>query len=96
MSVHKGVSGSGEVSGSGGCLIWEGAWSLGGVPGLWGGAWSLGGCLVLGECLSWGVSGQAGSGPRGWLGRPAWTATAVGITHPTGMHSCFYILLKLG
>ena len=58
-----------------------------GVPcpggGVWsqGGAWSGGVCsqgvLVRGGCLV-GVPG----------GDPLWTATAVGSTHPTGMHSC--------
>ena len=67
------------VPGSGGCLIQGGmpgpggsAWSGGGVPGPWGGAWSQGECLVLGG--AW------------W--RPPQKATAVGGTHPTGMHSC--------
>ena len=55
------------------------------------------GCLVLvqggirsRECLVRGVPG-----PRGWGGVPGGdphrTATAVGGTHPTGMHSCFTI-----
>ena len=37
----------------------------------------------------WGVPGQGG-GVLG--GDPPPTATAVGSTHPTGMHSCLHIL----
>ena len=89
MSVHKGGACSGGVW-SGGCLVR-------GVP-ILGDAWSRGvpgwGVPGLGECLVWGVPGPGGwSGPRGCLveipsPRPR-TATAVGVTHPTGMHSCY-------
>ena len=43
------------------------------MPGRGLGAWSRRECLVPGG---------------GWW-RPPWTATAVGSTHPTGMHSCY-------
>ena len=42
-------------------------------------AWSQGGCLV---------SGHAWSGEGGSLETPSGMATAVGSTHPIGMHSC--------
>ena len=41
-----------------------------------------GGCLVSGGCLM-----PGGSGARGWRHYPPQT-TKVGVTHPTGMHSC--------
>ena len=44
------------------------------------------GCLVPGGCLVWGGAWSGGV-PGGDLPR---TATAVGGTHPNGMHSCFY------
>ena len=51
-----------------------------------------GGLLPGGGCLLWGgVCSQGGGGPApkvgGWW-RPPGMATAVGSTHPTGMHSC--------
>ena len=52
-----------------------------GVPG-------PGGCLVPKEGL---VPGCVWSG--GYVWRPPETATAVGGTHPTGMHSCYLHLL---
>ena len=57
-----------------------GVWFGGEVPGPGGG-----GVLVLG------VSGPGGGvpGPGEVWWRPPWTATAVGGTHPTGMHSCY-------
>ena len=77
----------------------RGIW-LGGSPGphlggsapggvcSWGGVWSW-------EVCSWGVPGPSGVCSRGvpgsWgglCGEPSGTATAVGGTHPTGMHSC--------
>ena len=61
------------------CLVWGGAWSWGGLPGLeWGSAWFRGGCLPglggsawsRGVCLVWGggclVLGGL-PGPRGAL-----------------------------
>ena len=78
----------------GGCLVPGGACSggsaPGGVPGL---GWSApreacsGGCLVLGGggCLLQGVPG----------GDPPRTATAASGTHPTGMHSCWYLNLEM-
>ena len=49
-----------------------------------------GGCLVLGGAWSKGVCSQGvpGSGGGGCVETPPGTATAVGGTHPTGMHSC--------
>ena len=69
-----------------------GAWSRR-VSGL-GGSGPREGCLVLG-----GVPGPGGSASRGGSGpggggawwRPPRTVTAVGGTHPTGMHSCLAI-----
>ena len=53
-----------------------------GVPGL-GGEWS-------GGAWSWGVPGPGECLVLGgaWWRPPHRTATAVGGTHPTGMHSC--------
>ena len=76
----------------------------GGVPGPGGsGPRGLVGCLVPGGCLVLGgVPGPGGLVPGGcvvpgggaWW-RPPQTATAVGGTHPTGMHSCSsYFWLK--
>ena len=69
----------------GGAWYWGGAWSQGVLGGLGGGVWGWdfgglvqGGCMVMGF-LSRGVPGRDHPG----------TATAVGSTHPTGMHSCF-------
>ena len=45
-----------------------------------------GGCLLW-ECLVPGVGGSAPGGGSG--GDTTRMATAVGGTHPTGMHSCF-------
>ena len=43
-----------------------------------------------GGCLSRGVPGPGGlPGPGGCLVETPPTATSVGGTHPTGMHSCF-------
>ena len=62
----------------------------GGVPGLGGGACSQGGACSrggacsLGSCLALGVPALEGVPGRD----PPGTATAVGGTHPTGMHSC--------
>ena len=56
----------------------------GGVHGL-GGACS-GGCMVPGGSGPGGCMVQGGT----WQRTPPPTATAVGGTHPTGMHSCFY------
>ena len=60
------------------------------MPGPGGGFCSLRGAWSLG-----GVPGPGGSAPRGGVPGPggAWwrtprMATAVGGTHPTGMHSC--------
>ena len=68
------------------------------VPGLGGSAPQ--GCLVPGGsapggCLLWGVPDPGGSAPGRVPGRdpPPTTATAVGSTHPTGMHSCFAYIL---
>ena len=62
-------------------------------PGGWGvgGAWS-GGCMVPGGMVPGGyVHGPRGvHGPGGaWWSHP--TVTAVGSTHPTGMHSCYVV-----
>ena len=59
-----------------------------------------GGCLVLGGVWFWGVSAPKGCLlPEGvWSGGPGGdpprTVTAAGGTHPTGMHSCFYLFLR--
>ena len=57
----------------------------GGVPGpggmVWGGAWSGRCAWSRGVCMGCLVPGGPG-------GDPPETATAVGGTHPTGMHSC--------
>ena len=54
-----------------------------------------GGCLVSGGAWSVGVPGLGGVCARGCLvpggGDPPGTATAAGGTHPTGMHSCYFI-----
>ena len=54
-----------------------------------------GGCLVPGECLPpGGGAWSRGGGAWSWGGPggdPSGTATAAGGTHPTGIHSCFYI-----
>ena len=69
-----------SVNGGGAAPRGEGACS-------WG-VWCLlpGGCLLLGGGVCfWGVPA-----PRGWRGCPVETpptATAAGVTHPTGMHS---------
>ena len=79
------------VPGPGVCLVLGGcAWSQG-VPDPGGVGLVLGGCLVLGVP---GPGGRGVSGPGGCLvwgvpgGVPPQTATAVGGTHPTRMHSC--------
>ena len=67
----------GVCSGGGGCLLR--GWGVSGLGGVcfWGVSglqWYLvQGCLVLGGCL---------------VETPPGTATALGGTHPTGMHSC--------
>ena len=43
-----------------------------------------GGCFLRGGCL---LGGGGGGGD------PPGTATAAGVTHPTGMHSCFVLSL---
>ena len=79
MFLHVSVSHS-VHRGAGGCL-------LRGVPGF-GGVWSWGGYLVPGPGGAW---SRGMPGPRGTLWRPPGMATAVGSTHPTGMHSCSVI-----
>ena len=81
-SVHRGVSQHALQQVSRGCAI--PACIAGGIP----------------ACLAAGLQGGAwggGSAPGGawWRHPPPGTATAVGGTHPTGMHSCYisdYIL----
>ena len=51
-----------------------------------GGAWSRGGVPGPGVCVP---------GP-GVCGDPPGMATAAGGTHPTGMHSCNFIILSTG
>ena len=84
MSVHRGVPGPEGVLGLGGCLVW-GPWSRGGC------AWSGGvpgpGCLLRGVPGLGGVPALGVSGLERPGGDPL-MATAVGGTHPTGMHSC--------
>ena len=48
----------------------------------------MGGCLAPGALL-WGVGGVWSQGVPG--GDNPQTATAVGSTHPTGMHSCLLL-----
>ena len=54
-----------------------------------GGGGSQEGCMVLGS--AWSRGGMVPSGCMVWgcLVETPPTATAVGGTHPTGMHSCF-------
>ena len=60
--------------------------------------------MVLGVCVHGpgGVSGPGGVWSRGvwsWgvlVETPLETATAAGSTHPTGMHSCYIIILSGG
>ena len=67
------------------CLAAGGVLSQHALQQLEGGACSQGRFCSRGVC-SWG-----GSAPEGGSGGdPPRTATAVGGTHPTGMHSCFY------
>ena len=47
-----------------------------------------GGCLLSGVSGPRGCLLLGGSGPRGVPGGDPPTVTAVGGTHPTGMHSC--------
>ena len=88
-----GVPDPGDVwSREGVCWSREGVWSEAGlVPG---GVWSWG-CLVPGVRSRGEVPGPGGClvpgglpGPGGCLVETPWMATAVGSTHPTGMHSC--------
>ena len=64
----------------------------GGVPAP-GGAWSGG--SALGGACSWGVPAQGvpapGGSGRGVPGGGPQMATAAGSTHPSGMHSCFFM-----
>ena len=46
-----------------------------------------------GWCLVRGMPGSGGSGPGGFLMETPRTDTAAGGTHPTGMHSCLYLLM---
>ena len=78
-SVHGGVPALGEVWSWGGAC--SGGSGLGEVWSWCGGVPAPGG-LVLGGV--WSLGGGGGT----WR-RPPETATAVGGTHPTGMHSCF-------
>ena len=86
-----GVHGPG-VAWSGGCMV------LGGVhdPG---GAWSQGvhgpgGCMVQGGAWSWGVHGPGCMVPGGCMVETPPTATAAAGTHPTGMHSCYTVVME--
>ena len=55
----------------------------------------LGGCLLLGGCLVWGAVPALGvPAPGGCRVETPQTATAVGGTHPTGIHSHLQIYLK--
>ena len=90
-SAPRGGACSGGVPAPGGA--WSGGSALGGVCS-WGGACS-GGCLLwgvlaLGGACSWGVPAPGGSG-RGVPGGDPPMATAADSTHPTGMHSCFFM-----
>ena len=73
------------VPGPGGCLVSGGAWSQRVVHSPRGVVHGPRGCVV------WGVPGLGGRGVPGGE-PPCKTATAVGGTHPTGMHSCFKCL----
>ena len=82
------------LSGGGGCLVRRGG-LLRGVPGPRGylvpeGVPAPVGSHPRGGSAPWGGGGGAWSwgGPGG---DPLGTATAVGGTHPTGMHSCYLL-----
>ena len=85
------VAGGMHVGDWGGACMAEGHACLGGgVGGMhgWGHAWP-GACVVGGACM---VRGMHGGGAC----MAGETATAVGGTHPTGMHSCTCRILNTG
>ena len=100
-SVHRGGVCSllgGACSQGVGCLV---QWGVpaprgGGVPGPVGrgacsrGVWSQGGCLVWGCLVLGGACSRGVPGGDTLPPPPPNMATAVGGTHPTGMHSCWH------
>ena len=67
----------------------------GGSPGPHRGGFLLWGVPALGGACSRRVPAPGGASFRGCLcGDPSMTATAVGGTHPTGMHSYYYLFLQ--
>ena len=74
------------------CPWGVGAWSRGWVPGPAGGVSAPGGCLVRGLSAPRGVPAPGGYLLWGVPGGDPPTATAAGGSHPTGMHSCSFIL----
>ena len=77
-SVHEGGAWSQGVPGPGGCLVPGGVCSGGGL---------LGGCLLRGGACSRGSALGEGE-----CGDPPETATVADGTHPTGMHSYYFIV----
>ena len=72
-------------------ILSTGGSAPGGVPGP--GVPAPGGVPGPGGVCSWGALLPEGLVPRGGVpgGDSPNTATAAGDTHPTGMHSCFYL-----